>query len=395
MKKLKKYGFIILMTSFIAFMASECKTPYAPHIAASNTNYLVVEGVINSGQDSTIINLSRTVPLSANVSASPELNAVVTVVDNQNASYPLQEIGNGKYASPSLNLDNTRQYRLKIVTSGGKTYQSDLEAVRNNPAIDSVGYILQSNGLQMYVNTHDPNNNTHYYRWDYREDWEFHAEYQSQFITNGTEIVQRTPDQQIYYCYTNDNSTTILVGSSAKLVQDVIYQSPLTQIPSTSEKVEMKYSILVKQYAMTPDEFDFWQNLKKNTEQLGSIFDPQPSNLNGNVHCITTPSETVIGYVGVTNVQQKRIFISSGQLPITWIPQYPYQCEQDSNLFCKPSDGGCINQVQQNLIPIGSSELITSPIYQPSPIIVGYLGTTQSCVDCTIRGTKQQPAFWR
>jgi hypothetical protein len=58
-------------------------------------------------------------------------------------------------------------------------------------------------------------------------------------------------------------------------------------------------------------------------------------------------------------------------------------------------DGHCVNEVQKNLIPIGSSEFVSSAIYMPSPVIVGYLGTTQSCVDCTIRGTKQQPTFWR
>jgi len=384
---------IVIIT--ILIVGINCKTPYEPSIIASNGNYLVVEGVINTAQDSTVIKLSRTVNLSGKTNSNPELNAIVAVEDNQSSSYPLQEIGNGKYASPSLNLDNTRQYRLRIITSSGKTYLSDLEAVRSNPPIDSVGYLIQSSGMQLYINTHNPNNNTRYYRWDYSETWRFHAEYQSQYITDGTEIVLRTPDQQIYYCFANNNSSTILLGSSAKLQQDVIYQNPITQIPSTSEKIELKYSILVKQYALSTDEYNFWVNLKKNTEQLGSIFDPQPSNINGNVHCTTNPSEIVIGYVGVTSIQQKRIFISSEQLPITWVPAYPYECQQDSNLYCKLVDGKCVNQVQNNLIPVNSSEFITSAIYKPSPLIVGYLGTTQSCADCTIRGATKQPDFWR
>lgn len=372
-----------------------CRKPYNPSAISSTSNYLVVEGVINTGSDSTVIKLSRTVKLSGKTSSNPELNAIVTVEDDQNSSYPLQEIGKGEYASPSLGLDNTRKYRLRIITSGGNTYLSDLEAARNNPPIDSIGFQVQNSGMQLYVNTHNPSNNTRYYRWDYNETWQFHAMFESQYVTDGKEIVLRTPDQQIYYCFANNHSSTIVLGSSAKLQQDVIYQNPLTQIPSTSEKIELKYSILVKQYAMTEDEYTFWQNLKKNTEQLGTIFDPQPSNLNGNVHCTTNQAEIVIGYVGVTNIQQKRIFISSGQLPLNWVPQYPYTCDQDTNLYCKLVNGNCINQVVNNLVPVNSAEVITSAILKPNPIIVGYLGTTQSCADCTIRGVTKRPDFWK
>jgi len=381
------YIFLILIAALIS-----CKKPFIPSVTSSAQSYLVVEGVINSGQDSTIIKLSRTVLLSGKTASKPELNATVTVESDHQAVYPLPGTGNGEYAVAALKLDNTRQYRLRIKTAAGKEYLSDFVAVKINPSIDSVGFDVQSKGLQLYVNTHDPNNNTHYYRWDYQETWLFHAKYGSAYITNGTSIVPRTQAQNITTCFGNEASTSILLASSAKLKQDIIYQNPITQVPAISEKLESKYSILVKQYALTEGAYNFWVNLKKNTEQLGSIFDAQPSSANGNIHCITDPSEPVIGYISVTNVQQKRIFIANGQLPQDWIPTYPYSCELDSAFFCRGTS--CQNDVAQFMIPSGSTEIPINAIYS-GPVVIGYLGSDRECADCTIRGVVKQPAFWK
>jgi hypothetical protein len=388
MKGIKYIGFFV--TAVI--ICYGCKKPFNPVIVASNSNYLVVEGVINSGQDSTNIKLSRTVNISDTTRTVPELGAQVTVESDQNTSYPLSETGNGKYSSPALSLSATQKYHLHIKTSTGKEYLSDFEAVKLTPPIDSIGFIEQGNGIQLYVNTHDPNNNTRYYRWEYTETWNFHAKYNTPFITDGTKLNLRTPDQQIYTCFANNISSTIVLASSSRLVNDVIYQQPLIQISSTSEKLEAKYSILLKQYALTSEAYNFWQNLKKNSEQLGTIFAPLPSETPGNIHCVTTPSEPVIGYVSVTNVQQKRIFISYSQLPQTWNATYPYQCELDTLLIHR---GIYQNDVALFLLPLGSTEFAISPLSSPTGGLIGYLGTDSECADCTIRGTNKQPSFWK
>jgi hypothetical protein len=380
----------------LTIVSMSCKKPYNPPVITSPGSYLVVEGVINAGADSTIIKLSRTVNLSSGTTNNPETGAVIVVQGNNNNSYPLTETSKGSYSVAGLNLDVTKTYRLSIKTANNQQYLSDYVPVKVTPPVDSVGYTIQSAGLQLYVNTHDPNNNTRYYLWDYKETWQFHARYLSQFITNGTKIVARNPDQIVYSCFGNDASSTILLGSSAKLSQDVIYQSPLTSVVSTSEKIETKYSILVDQYALTSDAYAFYTNLKKNTEQLGSIFDAQPSEISGNIHNVNNVNEPVVGYVIACTVQSKRIFISVDQLPNNWSPIYPYECDVDSEWFADPHTKPPQNEVAQNLIPLGSSIIpITTFQITGSPGIAGYLGVDVDCVDCTIRGTQTQPSFWK
>jgi hypothetical protein len=366
-----------------------CRKPYGPPAINSPGSYLVVEGVINPGSDSTIIKLSKTVKLSSATPLNPALGATVTVESNQGSSCPLIDVNNdGNYSAAALNLPGSQQYRLKINTSDGRQYVSDFVPVKLTPAIDSVGYVLTNNNVQLYVNAHDPANNTHYYRWDYEETWIFHSKYFSDLVvnTNTASIAFRTPAQQIYTCFGNDASSNIDLGSTANLSQDVVYQAPLTKIPFTSEKFEEKYSILVQQYALTGDAYTFYQNLKKNTEQLGSIFDAQPSQINGNIHCLTNPNEPVIGYISATNVQSKRIFLLNSILPPLTMATYPYDCEQDT----LPING--------DLTTLLGPPYVFIPInlaYNKKGVFVGYLYSRPLCVDCTLRGTITQPSFWK
>ncbi len=378
---------------FLIILTMICRKPYNPPVIANTPSYLVVEGVISTGADSTIVKLSRTISLSNGATVNMVTHATLTIESNANTTYPLTEIKKGYYATPGLNLDNTKQYRLRVKTPDNQQYLSDFVPVNVSPPIDSVGFTVANTGVQIYANTHDPNNNTRYYRWDYAETWQFHTQYYSEYVTDGTQLVGRQANQFVYYCFAGDLSSTIILGSSAKLSQDVIYQNPITLVPSTSEKIESKYSILLRQYALSGDAFKFWTNLKKTTEELGSIFDAQPTEINGNIHNINNPNEPVIGYISACAIQSKRIFIDNTQLPVTWRPIYPFSCSLDSLYFKAPFDS--VNQVLEYLIPLGSSSRAITPFPSVPPPPKGYIAASSQCADCTIRGVTQAPSFWQ
>src|SRR6202012_1062500 len=149
--------------------------------------------------------------------------------------------------------------------------------------------------------------------------------FRSSFKSNGDTVLGRDlTNDNINVCWRSDTSSTIVLGSSAKLAHNVIANNPIISITSTSEKIGFEYSILVRQYALTADAYNFYTNLKKNTEQLGSIFDAQPSEISGNIHSVSNPMEPVIGYISVGSTASRRIFIYNKSLP-GWvvIPFYP------------------------------------------------------------------------
>lgn len=395
-----KYWFKYIAAIVSVTAAVSCKKPYNPPAIASPGTYLVVEGIINSGPDSTIITLSHTVSLSGKVTVNPVLHAIVEVESDQNTIYPLTETKNGNYVSGGLNLNNSNKYRLSIKTQGGEQYYSDYVAVLNSPPIDSVNFTITNNGINISSATHDPANIVKYYRWDYLETWIVHSAFASLYKSNGDTVLLRDfANDQIYTCWITDTSSTIVLGSTAGLSKAVITNNPVTSVVSTSEKLGVEYSILVRQYALTGDAYNFWSNIKKNTEQLGSIFDAQPSQISGNIHSSTSPSEPVIGYVSVGSTTNKRIFVRNQQLP-NWIFVSPYaycQLDTDYYKYVAPGTKTVVNQVNEflnykiggvySMIPVEAVGAIGPP--------VGYSASTIQCVDCTLRGTNKQPVYWQ
>jgi hypothetical protein len=383
--------------AFLFFLALfGCTKPYNPKAISSPNKYLVVEGVINSGTDSTKIKLSYTVNLNSKITVNPVLGAVVAVEGSQGSSFPLTDLNNnGLYCSAPLGLSPLQQYRLRVTGSDGNVYLSDFMAVKPTPPIDSVTYPIKNGNMYINVNSHDPTNSTRYYRYEYGETWMFAARYLSQYVvdTNSNTMVQRSPAQRVYDCFGSDSSSNILLANTTRLAQDVVYQNQLTYFSIHSEKIETEYSILVKQYALTSDAYTFYQNLQRTTETLGSIFDSQPTQINGNIHNVTNPNQPVIGYLTVTNPQSKRIFISNSVFG-QYIPvDYPYVCGQETVLYNNPIDP--YNTVETDLIERPTENVATSPILALGGGIIGFYYTSVPCGDCTIRGTTSTPPFWK
>jgi Domain of unknown function (DUF4249) len=374
------FPFILCTTIYIS-----CKKSYNPAATQVNYKFLVVDGVIVNSIDSpTAIRLSRTVRLTDSTTASsPETGATVSVEGKTGEHFLFTEAPGGVYISVPLILNYSNQYRLKITTANGSQYQSDYVTVSQTPAIDSVTW-QQQNDVTINVNTHDPANNTKYYRWDFVETWEYTSTYNRTIAESNGLIYYIDSTNQTYDCWSNDNSTDILLGSTVALSQNVISQEPIALIPQNSDKIGVRYSILVKQYGLTEDAFQYFQILKKNTENLGSIFDAQPTQLSGNIHSITNPSEIVIGFITASSVQEERIFINNNQLS-SWVPVDNGQSCDLINILQNPT----------NYLLYSYPDTAYAPYYfTTSPTGINLV--KRSCVDCTTRGgTTTKPSYWQ
>ena len=379
MKIVVIFWFVTLGIIFVS-----CTKPYMPEVTTINNNLLVVEGHINVGSDSTIITLSRTQLISDKNKNRPEIGAVVTVESDANDKYVLPEKSPGKYAAPALNLSVTKKYRLSIRTTKSVTYLSDFVEAKITPPIDSLNYQVMQNGVQLFVNTHDDDNQSIYYRWNYTETWEFFSAYYSFLIWKGNTMQQRDIiNNDISRCWGTNSNSPITLGSTAKLGRDIVYNGPLTFLNSDSEKLSSKYSILVRQYALTKDAYEFWEELKKNTESLGSIFDPQPSQIGGNIHNVANANEPVIGYVSAGTFQEKRIFILKDKLP-PWRTTAPFDCLIPDTVLVPNFKAAFESGLSVPLIEVVNAN--------GNP---GVAAGPRACVDCTLRGTNKRPTFWQ
>ncbi|RZK22075.1 MAG: DUF4249 domain-containing protein [Hymenobacter sp.] len=325
--------------------------------------------------------------------APAEPGATVLIVDNAGTRYPLTEIASGSYRSDSLLLDPARQYQLRLTTRANTTYASDLVPLKVTPPIDKLAWVQQGNYLAVRLSTHDAQQQSRYYRWSFNETWEFNSAYQSFLEYRGGIIQSRiTP---IYTCWRTEQNTLIKQGSSAQLSQDALTDQPILNIPNRAERIKIRYSVLVSQYAETAQEFAYYDLLRKNTEAVGTVNDPLPTQLTGNVHRVDNASEPVLGYVGAHTVQRQRLFINRQDLPFPtgWQFDTPYQActlgQEDLSEYKPP-------------LSFPNTVLFSTPGNIPTTTIsdpvtgqfIGYAGSSRECVDCRLRGSNVKPSFW-
>jgi hypothetical protein len=380
---MKSISFKINLFWLVFLGGMSCVEPYEPPTIENGAGILVVDGSLNTIGKSTI-RLTRSQNLSETSNVNTELNALVSFEDETGSAFILTEDGNGNYSLPQQIFSLEKKYRVKIQTADSKEYASEFVPVVKNPSIDSVSWkVTSENGVQVYVNTHDPENKTQYYRWDYEESWKYVSAFNSRFDWLNGYPVLRTND--IYNCYQTKPSGKIVIGSTARLSQNLISNFPLVYMEQRSEKIRFKYSILVKQFGLTKEAYEYWLQLQKNTESLGTLFDPQPSQLTGNLTCISDPSEPVLGYFIAGSASEERIFISSDNLPraSTYITSFS-NCISLDTLFVF-------------LLPLPKSKdfLIESLPSGPGTI-TAYSYTSAACADCrTAGGTTIKPDFWQ
>ncbi|MGX5691092.1 DUF4249 domain-containing protein [Arcticibacter tournemirensis] len=384
MSKLVNKPAIFLL--FVILVTYACKDPFTPGVDAQYKNLLVAEGFINIGGETTI-QLSRTGDLNDWQSLIPEKDAVVTIEGDHGTQLSGTSDSNGRCVLSTRGLDLSERYLLKIITDG-KTYQTSYLENKKSPEIDSVNFRIENKGFRIFVNTHDDANQTRYYNWDYTETWEIRSAFPSAVEYKSGKVVPRDPNVNIQYCWASNRSSAILLGSSERLKEDRLTMIPVNHVPGNSVKVVYMYSILARQYGLTREAYQYLEIMKKNTEQIGTIFDAQPSELKGNVICLSDPEEQTLGWISAGTITEKRLFISYKNKPPggageDWL--YIQRCEP----FVSPKDS--------LLYYINARNLIISENIFPQPggnVWINYTMAREECIDCRLRGSNIKPDYW-
>jgi hypothetical protein len=386
-----KWAASVLMVISIA----SCVDRYSPRIDSSDLSILVVNGYLDVGKGTATIQLSRSINLTDSTYAPPpELNAVVTINADDGAVYRLLDIGRGTYRADNLLVNAQKKYSLKIVTQNGQQFASSAVEVKEAPPIDTVSWKVDdlNQGIAISVTTRDLKNNTRYYQWDFQETWAYRTKFISNLEYVNDKIVGRKKDISI--CYISAKSQSIIIGNSTKLAQDVIDDFRLTLIPQQSIKLTRRYSILVRQYALTQSAYEYWSGLKKNNESLGNLFAPLPSRLAGNISNVNNPSAPVIGFFSAHSVTEKRIFIDNFSLPPFRTQTGYEQCVIDTVKLSKLPAPDEIPSFSRAYLLIDS--VSTTAFGPPRRILIGYSRTTVECADCRCKGGSiDKPTFWK
>ena len=374
---------LLLITGPLLTGIPACRQSYTPPAIKAPNSYLVVDGFINTASNSfTSFNLNRTRNLNDSTTIGiPELHAQFSIVGKHGDTYPLVDaLNTGTYTSSPLSLDTTQQFSIAITTADGRKYTSDAVQCKQTPPIDSL-FWSQPGDLTIYAATHDPTGNARYYRYDYTETWQHNSKLTGGWILVNNQITSADLTNETWYCWSTAPSTNVLITTSVALAQDLITAFPVITIPQGDVRLRIGYSTLVRQYALTADAYNYWLLIEKTSQNVGTLFDLQPTQLISNIHCITNPSEPVIGFLSASSVQQQRLFIADSML----------------NNWNKPdTSSSCISVA----VPYSFTIFPTFPIADTSVgpyyfVTGGLYIAPKSCLDCQYQGgTRVKPAFW-
>jgi hypothetical protein len=335
---------------------------------------MVVEGMITDQNRKYTIKLSKSLPLGKPVIAKPVKGAKVTVSDDKGAVYSFTEVQTGKYVSDSTKFRGRvgGKYTLFIKTNY-LTYTSQAMEMKPAPPIDSIYYEkvliaepnylgIKEEGCQIYVDTHDPSMKCLYYRWDFTETWEFRLPY-------------NVPNR---ICWKTSPSDRILIKNTSVYNQARVSKFPLKYISNQSDRLKVKYSILVNQYSLNESEYDYWEKLQNVSGNVGGLYDITPMAISSNIVCNEDRNDPVLGYFSVSAISQQRIFIKD---KFEGIPNFYSYCPSDT-IFGR----GKIPDLNITVWVI-DDQLGSDPPFR----VITYF---KECADCTVKGSNVKPVFW-
>jgi hypothetical protein len=362
-----------------------CVEPYYPPDLENNeVDVLIVDGFINASTNAARVSLTKAVGLESEIERVGVSGANVRIESEDGQEFMLQEqFGelSGIYIAEGLTLDFSKLYKLKISMELDKQYESEFIPILETPEIESIAWDPQDDGLDILVNSKEAPDKSKFYRWRFQDTYRYYSPYSSAYIYEDGEIKYRADFEDLLICYQSDFTSPITIGSTTSLSQNTIKNKVIHRVDRNSIKLSSVYSINVQQLSITDKGYDYWLSLDKMTEGLGGLFDPMPGQVIGNMKSITNPGETVVGFFSGSTVQEKRVFIGRTELPPGYSTYKHYLCERDSVLIA-------------NLASIPANYMIVDA--WGTPMTVGYITSSQECVDCKIYGggSNVKPDFW-
>ena len=375
---------IAVVFSFL-LLAVACRTPFDPEVLEQPQAALVVEGYLDTEGLASELILSRTVGIDADTSFVPEIGARVTLYGENGTAFSLPEKEPGIYTF-AANVPENASYRLEIVLQSGEMFESSQMKPIITPEIIDAGFVRDEEGVEVFVTTQG-NENADDFLWTFEETWIYRPRIRTPYIYDSKirDVRNRTQAEQISLCFKTEQNPDILLETSSRFQDQVVFRKTITEIPQGDERIQERYSILISQKAIDAEAVQFWETLKRNTEDIGSIFSPLPSQISGNIKAVGDSQVPVVGQISMGVVKQRRIYINLSDV--------------DPWGYLDPEFNDCI--VGLDSIPIvdypvifGNGSVLPARALMAGTTIIAYYPTDRRCADCTLYASPVVPDFW-
>lgn len=408
MKNKKCYPFKLYVFLFLIVINS-CIEPIKVELSPGDMkSMLVVEGKVTDEPGSFQVRLTKSAPVNTyitNYSFEPIIDAEIYISDDKGDRFQLCPTADGWYETDDKYLKGVpgNTYILHITTADGMLYESTPQVMAEAPPIDSLFYeekqqtvikenvVSKENWLTLFLDTHTSGTGVQYFKWEFEETWEFNMPEYIEVVKHVfyepcrcnidsvfTKLVYIPSDQ--LHCWITEPSKSILIKSTASIFTGEVKGMPLISIGPEDDRLGIRYSILVKQFILNKEIYNYLNRLKDLNETNGGMYDKMPAPLFGNIQA-TSENKKAMGYFFASAVKTKRIFINNRDIHLV-TGHSPYS---ECSRTWEYAEG----------IHFETGNYFYGIIAPPDRDEGEYVfSRSEYCSDCRERGTDIKPDFW-
>ena len=363
----------------VIWIGRGCVEPYDMNVRDAGTT-LVVDGVLTDRGGNHRITISQSTSYNAPY-FNPLSGCLVEVIDEEGNALVFGEQEAGiyeRYVDQSY-LVHGHGYKLRIEYDGS-SYESDFQKLMPAAPIGAVYWEVEERettdpeftlqGIQFYTDLELPEGTARNYRWILEETWEYHSTYQITYFWDGYRI--QPPGfvpSDLYYCWDSRMIPEIYTLTTQVLSEPVIKGMKLNYVDNQSDRLKVRYSLLITQYGMNEETYRYWRQIEEMSQESGGLYETQPAQIRGNMVNTEDDTDRMLGYFGVCGVDEKRIYV-----------------DDDFKFF--PLSIECTPFIPRDGLPSGRPRYLVE-------VDQAFMLAKTECFDCTMHGgTTKKPEWW-
>ncbi|MEQ8415393.1 MAG: DUF4249 domain-containing protein [Imperialibacter sp.] len=312
MRSVKRYWLAPYLAVLLPAFLPACVEQFELDIPKSTQNF-VVEAILLDDTRFQKVVLSK---INLDGKSEPFDDArVVLQSDNDDIEIVFESRGEGLYTPQAfLQVARGDKYRLVIDAYEDTRIVSDWEEVPDAVALEGGyweshtfefvndnGVTIKRNGINFKVNTGTFKSPDTFLRYDFE-------------TTHINEAPFRGPLCDCLNCYVYSDSGDYLNVTSAQRSKGKALQGHLIAFLPLDKKFSYRLTMLVRQIAITQTAFLFYESVDQQRSLNGSIFDPPPSIISGNLQLIGDEETNVYGLFEIGRLSEIPITVFKGRI---------------------------------------------------------------------------------
>ncbi|WP_242928787.1 DUF4249 domain-containing protein [Pontibacter vulgaris] len=291
------------------------------------SEHLVVEAKLTNLPGTSYVRLMYAQPFSYPYNKFEE-KAIIVITSQEGEQFEYAYSGGNGYYYPISDAVGLVGHTYTLhVTVNERQYQSRAVTIKQPVAIDSLyvefgresvivegrKYKEQLPGYQMKVDYTDPAGENNFYRWSFFSQYQVLTQPQDFIEMRCRGCPRPAPKPCCSHCWISERVDKFAVvtdrlTNGKKVINQKVFFVPFDRY------MHIRYKLKVYQHTISEEAYEFFRVMEQQSGSTGTVFDPPPAEIKGNLFNINDENERVIGFFDASAASMKEIVINRSDI---------------------------------------------------------------------------------